>query len=61
MYKRQDILKVEEGGFMGYIRGEDRNQMILFPESIDDYISEDSVVRVIEAYVDCLLYTSRCV
>lgn len=39
---------------MGYIRGEDRNQMILFPESIDDYISEDSVVRVIEAYVDQL-------
>jgi transposase len=37
---------------MGYIKGEDRNQIILFPESIDEYISENSSVRVIDAYVD---------
>jgi len=39
---------------MGYIQGQDRNQMILFPESIDDYIDEDNAVRIIDAYVDQL-------
>ena len=39
---------------MPYIQGEDRNQIILFPESIDDYISEDSVVRIIDEYVEQL-------
>lgn len=39
---------------MGYIEGQDRNQIILFPESIDEYISDDSAVRVIDAYVDQL-------
>ena len=33
---------------MVYIKGMDRNQIILFSESIDDYISEDSPVRIIE-------------
>jgi len=37
---------------MGYIKGEDRNQIILFPESIDQYISENNTVRIIDAYVD---------
>ena len=36
---------------MGYIKGIDRNQITLFPESLDEYISEDNVVRVIEAFV----------
>ena len=27
-----------------FIEGEDRNQATLFPERIDDYITEDSVV-----------------
>jgi transposase len=39
---------------MGYIEGQDRNQIIMFPESIDEYISEDSPVRIIDAYVDHL-------
>ncbi|RCX10380.1 transposase, partial [Anaerobacterium chartisolvens] len=39
---------------MGYIEGQDRSQIILFPESIDDYISEDSSVRVIDEYVEQL-------
>jgi len=43
---------VEEQGT--YIQGENRNQVILFPESIDDYISEDSPIRVIEEYVEQL-------
>lgn len=40
-----------KGGLMGYIEGQDRNQIILFPESIDDYINDDSPVRVIDEYV----------
>lgn len=39
---------------MPYIQGEDRNQIILFPESIDDYISSDNPARVIEEYVEQL-------
>lgn len=39
---------------MGYIEGQDRNQIIMFPESIDDYINEDSLVRVIDEYVEQL-------
>ena len=36
----------------GFIEGEDRNQATLFPERIDDYITEDNAVRVIDVFVD---------
>ena len=36
---------------MGYIKGTDRDQIILFPECMDDYISENSPIRVIDEYV----------
>lgn len=39
---------------MGYIEGQDRNQITLFPESIDDYISDQSTVRVIDEYIEQL-------
>jgi len=39
---------------MAYIQGEDRQQITLFPEAIDDYISEENSVRVIDAYVSTL-------
>jgi transposase len=39
---------------MGYIKGEDREQTILFPASIDDYIDGNSTVRVIDAFVSSL-------
>ena len=39
---------------MTYVKGEDRNQITLFPEAIDDYITEDNPVRVIEAFVNSL-------
>ena len=39
---------------MEFISGEDREQMTFFPDSIDDYVSEDNPVRVIEAYIDGL-------
>ena len=39
---------------MGFISGEDREQTLLFPGCIDEYIDEASLVRVIEAYVNSL-------
>ena len=39
---------------MGYIKGINRNQILLFPEVIEDYIDEDNPVRFIDAYVDSL-------
>lgn len=39
---------------MDYIRGADRNQITLFPESIDDYISENNPVRIIDLYIEKL-------
>jgi transposase len=36
----------------GFIEGEDRHQAILFPESLDEYIAEDSAVRVIDVFID---------
>ena len=35
-----------------FIEGESRNQATLFPERLDDYISEDNPVRVIDVFVD---------
>ncbi len=39
---------------MKYIEGQDRNQLTLFPECVEDYISEDNPVRVIDAFVNSL-------
>ncbi|KUK63055.1 MAG: hypothetical protein XD84_2206 [Desulfotomaculum sp. 46_80] len=39
---------------MSYIQGEDRNQTILFPESIEEYIGKDNPVRIINEYIDQL-------
>ncbi len=39
---------------MSYIEGESRNQSLLFPEILDDYITQDNLVRFIDAFVDGL-------
>ena len=39
---------------MAYIKGEDRYQITMFPDSIDEYITEENPVRLIEAYVEGL-------
>ena len=39
---------------MDYIRGTARNQVILFPEAVEDYITEDNPVRFIDAFVTSL-------
>ena len=36
----------------GFIKGEDRTQATLFPERLDDYVAEDSPVRVIDVFID---------
>lgn len=39
---------------MGYIQGADRNQVILLPDTLDDYVSGDNEVRAIDAFIDSL-------
>jgi transposase len=36
----------------GFIQGEDRTQATLFPERLDDYVVEESPVRVIDVFID---------
>ena len=35
-----------------FIEGQDRDQVTLLPECLDDYIAEDNPVRVVDAFVD---------
>src|SRR5271154_5140085 len=35
-----------------FIEGEDRTQVTLFPESLDDYVVEDNPVRVIDVFIN---------
>ena len=35
-----------------FIEGEDRSQVTLLPECLDDYIGEDNPVRVVDVFVD---------
>lgn len=39
---------------MAYIKGTPREQILLFPDAIDDYIEEDNTARFIDAFVDGL-------
>ena len=39
---------------MDYIRGTNRHQVMLFPESVEEYITEDNAVRFIDAFVESL-------
>lgn len=38
----------------GFIEGENRLQATMFPERLDDYITEDNSVRVIDVFIDSL-------
>jgi hypothetical protein len=42
---------------MGFIHGANRHEEILFPERLDDYITEENPVRFIDAFVDHLNLT----
>ena len=35
-----------------FVEGDDRKQVALLPECVDDYIGQDNPVRVIDAFVD---------
>jgi transposase len=35
-----------------FVEGEDRRQGVLLPEYLDDFVSEENQVRVIEAFVE---------
>jgi transposase len=37
-----------------FIEGKDRRQTLLLPESLDEYVTTDNPVRVIDAFVDAL-------
>jgi len=37
-----------------HIEGVDRNQLVLFPEALDEYISADNPIRFVDAFVDSL-------
>jgi transposase len=39
---------------VSYVEGEDRNQAVLFPECLDDYINEDNPIRFVDAFVEGL-------
>lgn len=39
---------------MAHISGDNRSQLLLLPESVDDYVGPDNVVRFVEAFVDGL-------
>jgi hypothetical protein len=40
---------------MGYIQDEGRNQGILFPVVLDDFVPADHMCRVIDAFVETLV------
>jgi hypothetical protein len=35
-----------------FIEGEDRRQATLLPESLEDYVTEDNPVRVVDVFID---------
>ena len=35
-----------------FIEGKDRRQTLLLPECLDDYVTQDNPVRVIDAFID---------
>ncbi len=39
---------------MAHITGEDRSQLLLLPDTVDDYVGPDNPVRFIDAFVDGL-------
>jgi len=39
---------------MAYIKGSSKNQITFLPDCLDDYVSADNSVRIIEAFVQQL-------
>ena len=34
---------------MGFVQGVQRQQMVMFPESLDEYVADDNPVRFVDA------------
>ena len=43
---------------MGYVEGSDRDQQVLFPEVLDEYITAENPVRFLYAFVASLTFAS---
>src|ERR1700730_933780 len=43
-----------------FVEGESRQQMILLPDCLDDYVVEDNPVRVIDVFIDELDLAALC-
>ena len=39
---------------MGYKKGTDREQVMLLPERVEDYVGKDNPVRMLDAFVESL-------
>ena len=39
----------------GFIEGTSRTQATLFPDRLDDYLTEENEIRVIDAFIDSLV------
>ncbi len=37
-----------------FIEGDDREQGVLFPDHLEDFVGEDNPVRAVDAFVDVL-------
>ena len=48
------LLSLLGGDMSKFIEGDNRHQTTLFPERVDDFVSEDSSVRVVDVFVDRL-------
>ena len=35
-----------------FVEGQNRSQLILLPDCLDDYVGEDNPVRVVDAFID---------
>ena len=35
-----------------FVEGEDRRQSLLLPDSLDDYVTQDNPVRVVEVFIE---------
>ena len=42
-----------------FIEGEDRSQVTLLPQRLDDFIAEDNPIRVVDAFVEELDLPNR--
>lgn len=46
-----DILN-SEVNMSRFIEGQDRQQVTLLPESLDDFIAEDNTARIVDAFIN---------